>query len=110
TGVAALPSGTAPAIPPASPKAPQPQKAAAPGQQTQWVWLMDEAKMKDRLEPAAVEPEVEEEEETTTVEEPRTAGADGRRRRRRRSGVRRTEPLSGNRGKHLVEDGESEPE
>jgi glycosyltransferase involved in cell wall biosynthesis len=68
-------------------------RPAAPGKpETQWVWLIDEDKLQDRViaegEPAPPQ-----------SEEP----AGPRRRRRRRGGMRHHVELPGNRGKHLDE-------
>jgi glycosyltransferase involved in cell wall biosynthesis len=63
-------------------------------EETQWVWLVDEQKLADRITtgeappPAASEPEPDN---------------NRRRRRRRRGGVRQHTELPGNRGKHLTE-------
>jgi len=54
------------------------QEAPAAPEQTQWVWLVDEEKLEDNLDPS-------------------------RRRRRRRGGMRQHQDLPGNRGKHLNE-------
>ena len=69
------------------------EKAAAPAvpAEPQWVWLLDEDKLQDRIEPTPTE-------EATPPE--RTGG---RRRRRRRGGMRQNTELPGNRGKHLAE-------
>ena len=73
---------------------------AAQKQDTQWVWLVDEQKLADRIAtdepapPAAPEP-------------PEGGPENGRKRRRRRrggGGVRQHSELPGNRGKHLNED------
>jgi len=74
---------------------PQQQQAQAQAQQpkkpeTQWVWLLDEAKIEDAPAPPAVA-EAEEEQSAPS----------SRRRRRRRGGVRHASDLPGNRGKHL---------
>ena len=61
---------------------------------TQWVWLLDEEKLKDR-EPGDVE----------SVAAPTEKRPEGPRRRRRRRGGMRSHPeLPGNRGKHLAGD------
>ena len=72
-----------------APRPPREQKS-----ETQWVWLLDEEKLGDRVQaeedPAAPPP----------PEQP--APPDGsRRRRRRRGGARQRTELPGNRGKHL---------
>jgi len=74
------------------------------GPQTQWVWLLDEAKLEERTgekkPPAPVVDEVDEGDET----EPLPSGPGPRRRRRRRGGGgRQHTELPGNRGKHLGE-------
>ncbi|HJQ37410.1 MAG TPA: glycosyltransferase family 2 protein [Thermoanaerobaculia bacterium] len=80
--------------PPRAEKAEKPEKAEP---QTQWVWLMDEDKLADRVE--AAEPEEGEE------EAPSPASPDApKRRRRRRGGARQRTELPGNRGKHLAGD------
>jgi glycosyltransferase involved in cell wall biosynthesis len=89
------------------PRQPQPQpqrkreeRPAAASQQkpdTQWVWLLDEEKLGDRIEspaPVPAPPPAVAEAEATTP---------GRRRRRRRGGGRQHTELPGNRGKHLNE-------
>jgi glycosyltransferase involved in cell wall biosynthesis len=82
--------------------APQTQTPAAAAQKAepQWVWLLDEDKLKERsVAPTAPAPEAEELDET----QPMNAPAEGaRRRRRRRGGVRQHNDLPGNRGKHLA--------
>jgi len=73
-----------------TPRPPKPVEKAEKVPETQWVWLLDEEKLKD-------EPEVEEEETAAP------ASPDGpRRRRRRRGGARQRTELPGNRGKHLA--------
>jgi len=72
---------------PPSPQPPQPKQA-----ETQWVWLLDEAKIEDAPPPAEAEEE---------PSAPQNGGS--RRRRRRRGGVRHASDLPGNRGKHLGE-------
>jgi glycosyltransferase involved in cell wall biosynthesis len=67
---------------------PQPQEKK---EETQWVWLLDEDKLEDRV--AEAEP-------PAVAEEP---APQGRRRRRRRGGMRQHPELPGNRGKHLNE-------
>ena len=72
---------------------PQPREAKAPEAatpQTQWVWLLDEDKLQDRVEP----------QEKTEAPEPSSDAP--RRRRRRRGGARQHTELPGNRGKHLA--------
>jgi len=89
------------------PRQPQPQRrreerpaapAGSPSPQkpdTQWVWLLDEEKLQNRIEsPPPVPPPPAAEAEATTP---------GRRRRRRRGGGRQSTELPGNRGKHLNE-------
>ena len=97
------------------PRRDAPRPAAAPQEpaqpETQWVWLLDEAKLQDRIAPDE-KPLVEDEDETDEVETAETAAQPktGRPRRRRRGGrgggVRQAPELPGNRGKHLVKDGE----
>jgi glycosyltransferase involved in cell wall biosynthesis len=72
-----------PPTPPPAPKKPE----------TQWVWLMDEDKLQDRI--------AEPEEKPAAEEQPEGGGP--RRRRRRRGGMRQHNELPGNRGKHLGE-------
>ena len=67
---------------------PAAQPAAAEKPATQWVWLLDEAKLENR------EAEQPEGEQTQPA----------RRRRRRRGGMRQHAELPGNRGKHLGEE------
>lgn len=89
--------------------APAPAVAAAKPQ-TQWVWLMDEEKLNDRIAPAAAAPVAEKKpvlaiDEDDFADEPQTPGTPGgasRRRRRRRGGARQHNELPGNRGKHLA--------
>ena len=79
----------------------EPQKPAEPATpQTQWVWLLDEEKLKDReaKTPAAEPPPEPEEAEAPDAER------GPRRRRRRRGGTRQHNDLPGNRGKHLAEE------
>jgi len=68
--------------------------------ETQWVWLLDEAKLDNR---EIVETETE---PAPTTEPAGPAGPAGpsRRRRRRRGGMRQHTELPGNRGKHLGEE------
>jgi glycosyltransferase involved in cell wall biosynthesis len=75
---------------------PKPKETEQPqSNETQWVWLVDEDKLDDKLE-ERVEPEA-------ATEGP----APGRRRRRRRGGgMRQHADLPGNRGKHLAEEGD----
>ena len=86
-----------------SPSRQQPQqrkreerRAAPPPQQkedTQWVWLVDEQKLADRISGAE-----------ETAEPPAPTPDNGpRRRRRHRGGSRQHPELPGNRGKHLNE-------
>jgi len=70
--------------------------AAAPAE-PQWVWLLDENKLADRIEPEPEEPKQE-----TQPQGEQPAGPGGRRRRRRRGGIRQNTELPGNRGKHLA--------
>ncbi|HEX6159740.1 MAG TPA: glycosyltransferase [Thermoanaerobaculia bacterium] len=95
---------------PAKPEAPA---AAAKGEPaTQWVWLIDEDKLQDRVgKPATPEirtPIFDEEDEDEIDEAPQpgengaAAGGGPRRRRRRRGGPRPHNDLPGNRGKHLA--------
>ncbi len=89
--------------------APSPAVAAAKPQ-TQWVWLMDEEKLNDRITPPVAAAPAEKKpiapiDEDDFADEPQTPGApaaSGRRRRRRRGGARQHNELPGNRGKHLV--------
>ena len=70
---------------------------------TQWVWLLDEDKLKDRdpARKAEPQPPVIDEEEDTPAMTPKGP----RRRRRRRGGARQqTEQVHGNRGKNLLGD------
>jgi glycosyltransferase involved in cell wall biosynthesis len=73
---------------------------AAQKQDTQWVWLVDEQKLADRI--ATEEPA------PPAAPEPAEGGPEnGRKRRRRRrggGGMRQHSELPGNRGKHLNED------
>jgi hypothetical protein len=62
-------------------------------EETQWVWLLDEKKLDERIEPEAPE-------ESAGAS---AAAPPGRRRRRRRGGIRQHPDLPGNRGKHLNE-------
>jgi glycosyltransferase involved in cell wall biosynthesis len=86
-----------------SPAAGSPSKPAATPA-TQWVWLLDEEKLKDRGGPDAekkgVARESEPEIETDAAES--SQGTSPRRRRRRRGGVRQATELPGNRGRHLA--------
>ena len=89
---------------------------------TQWVWLMDEEKLNERVgekKPAAtaaaapVAPIVlDDDEDDETLPQPSSASAPGagggRRRRRRRGGSRQHNELPGNRGKHLAGEETSE--
>jgi glycosyltransferase involved in cell wall biosynthesis len=85
-----------------SPAGGTPSKPAA-ASNTQWVWLLDEEKLKDRGSPEAekkgVPRESEPEVETDAAE---SAQGTSRRRRRRRGGVRQATELPGNRGRHLA--------
>jgi glycosyltransferase involved in cell wall biosynthesis len=94
---------------PQPPKQEQPKEAS-----TQWVWLLDEDKLKDReLAPGAeaIEPDDEDDDSPSPeAQPPRGEGGGGgggsRRRRRRRGGPRQHNELPGNRGKHLAGEGE----
>lgn len=92
--VAASPAAATPAAAPLAPKKTE----------TQWVWLMDEAKLEDRdraaAAPAPDEDELPEPPETSPDE---PSGAPRRRRRRRGGAGRQHTELPGNRGKHLGE-------
>jgi glycosyltransferase involved in cell wall biosynthesis len=79
--------------PPRPPREPRPAEKSP---DTQWVWLLDEDKLADRVDtnaPAAAA----EEEDDTSPDAPK-------RRRRRRGGARQRTELPGNRGKHLAGD------
>jgi glycosyltransferase involved in cell wall biosynthesis len=99
---------------------------AAAANSTQWVWLLDEDKLQDRIgkdgkdatkEPVkpvaapldldSTEPDLEDDfEEAGVGEAPRTEGErrpGARRRRRRRGGPKQSTDLPGNRGKHLTD-------
>lgn len=77
---------------------PSPAAAAPTKTETQWVWLLDEQKLEDRVKPATEMPALPAE----AAEEQTQAGqSTSRRRRRRRGGVRQHPELPGNRGKHL---------
>jgi hypothetical protein len=118
------PRRDAPAAPAAKPAAKQ---AEAKQPETQWVWLLDEEKLNERVsgpaekkQAAPVEKNVEkkqpvppppppradaddDEEDDDTEVMPLTAGGAPKRRRRRRGGAgRQHDALPGNRGKHLV--------
>jgi glycosyltransferase involved in cell wall biosynthesis len=94
----------------------EPNRPAAPvaaKPETQWVWLMDEEKLNDRIAAPAAAPAttavdkkpIPPIDEDDFADEPETSGtpaAAGRRRRRRRGGARQHNELPGNRGKHLV--------
>jgi glycosyltransferase involved in cell wall biosynthesis len=67
------------------------EKPAASKPETQWVWLLDENKLEERIEE---KPKSEPEGDVTQA---------SRRRRRRRGGMRQHPELPGNRGKHLGE-------
>ena len=77
-------------------RSPRPAREPRPAEKasdTQWVWLLDEKKLDDRV--AAEE----------TAEQPEDEGPSPgppRRRRRRRGGARQRTELPGNRGKHLA--------
>lgn len=113
------------ATPASTPATPAP--AAQPA--TQWVWLLDEDKLQDRVAntpkppkqqapatsaaPAADVDDFDEDDDTATREprngEANTGGGSGgggnrRRRRRGRGGVRPHPELPGNRGKHLADE------
>jgi glycosyltransferase involved in cell wall biosynthesis len=95
---AAQPAQPAQSAQPATPP-PAPKK-----QETQWVWLMDEDKLHDRIAAPEAKPEKAETTEPEPPEdEPTTGGGNPRRRRRRRGGIRQHSDLPGNRGKHLGE-------
>ena len=71
-------------------KAPRPPREEK--SETQWVWLLDEEKLGDRVKA----------EEDPAAPPPPDPAPDGtRRRRRRRGGARQRTELPGNRGKHL---------
>ena len=71
--------------------------------ETQWVWVLDEEKLKDRgLEDTVVAPASSEEPEPPG--EGGGGGGSNRRRRRRRGGPRQHPELPGNRGKHVSGD------
>jgi glycosyltransferase involved in cell wall biosynthesis len=73
------------------------EEKASEKQETQWVWLLDEKKLEDRVT----------EEKPKAAEEPDTDVTQvSSRRRRRRGGLRQHPELPGNRGKHLGETGE----
>jgi len=80
---------------------PQQQKqhqSQQPGKpQTQWVWLLDEEKVKSEENKLKTD-----DDEPTLREQPAQSS---RRRRRRRGGIRQRADLPGNRGKHLEEGG-----
>ncbi len=91
--------------PPREPRRETPAAAAAPAApaapQTQWVWLLDEAKLDERAEKKT--PVTDEEEELEEITEaPETSSTPRRRRRRRGGGSRQHTELPGNRGKHLA--------
>ena len=73
--------------------------AAAPAE-PQWVWLLDEDKLQDRITTEEPEPPAAAEAQP----DQRAGGGGGRRRRRRRGGMRQNTELPGNRGKHLAEE------
>jgi glycosyltransferase involved in cell wall biosynthesis len=101
----------------AKPETPAPAAAtpaAAGAAPTQWVWLLDEDKLRNRGIAAPAEPEPEELEDDDTPEAADSAAAPaegkeggGRSRRRRRRGGNRSSArphpeLPGNRGRHLA--------
>lgn len=91
--------------PPREPRRETPAAAAAPAApaapQTQWVWLLDEAKLDERVEKKT--PVTDEEEDLEEITEaPETSSTPRRRRRRRGGGSRQHTELPGNRGKHLA--------
>ena len=76
----------------------QPRPAREPrpaekAQDTQWVWLLDEDKLDERVTPEAKDEEPEDDQPPQ---------GPSRRRRRRRGGARQHTELPGNRGKHLA--------
>ncbi|PYQ27717.1 MAG: glycosyl transferase [Acidobacteria bacterium] len=81
----------------------QPRPAEKKEAETQWVWLLDEEKLKDRQAERPAESAAEPEE--AADEPPSPSEPDGpRRRRRRRGGARQRTELPGNRGKDLAGD------
>jgi len=80
-----------------TPKPPRVEPAAKV--ETQWVWVLDEEKLKDRDLEDTVAPEKPEEPEPPG--EGGGGGGSNRRRRRRRGGPRQHPELPGNRGKHV---------
>jgi type IV secretory pathway VirB10-like protein len=102
---------------PVTPKPEAPAAAAKGEPATQWVWLIDEDKLQDRvatkptpeIRPPIFDEEDEEEiEETPKPGENAGAGGGPRRRRRRRGGPRPHNDLPGNRGKHLAGNNDGE--
>jgi glycosyltransferase involved in cell wall biosynthesis len=72
--------------------------AAAPAPvEPQWVWLLDEDKLQDRIEAT---------EEPADQSQPEKPAGNRRRRRRRGGGMRQNTELPGNRGKHLAGEGD----
>jgi glycosyltransferase involved in cell wall biosynthesis len=75
---------------------------------TQWVWLMDEEKLNERVagtaekKPVPPPRPVEEDDLEDETESATVPTSNGPRRRRRRGGARKHNELPGNRGKHLV--------
>jgi glycosyltransferase involved in cell wall biosynthesis len=78
------------------------KEAATPA--TQWVWLLDEEKLKNRVGPEVEKKSVARESQPEIEAEPAedSQGTAPRRRRRRRGGVRQATELPGNRGRHLA--------
>jgi len=88
----------------AAPAAAAPQKAA----DTQWVWLVDEDKLAQRIgtddaAPAATPAPPPAPQQQQQAAAPSESGGRRRRRRRGGAGVRQHAELPGNRGKHLTE-------
>ena len=104
---------------PPRPSTPKPEAPAAAKAEpaTQWVWLIDEDKLQDRVgkptpeirTPIFDEDDEDEVEETAAAgENAPTPGGGPRRRRRRRGGPRPHNDLPGNRGKHLAGNNDSD--
>jgi glycosyltransferase involved in cell wall biosynthesis len=93
-----------PAAAAAAPATPAPKPAPAAKADTQWVWLLDEAKLDERA--TQVAPAGDEDDDATEPSPVAGAPGAGKRRRRRRGGARQHNALPGNHGKHLAEDGE----